>query len=148
MSFYEVPSANFSPQYLADIGDVIPAGLGMKNVQLLVVDRNDKNRVCNIGEVGEIYVRAGGLAEGYLGLELEGLTNTKFVQNWFVDPQKWAAEDEKKVQEQGRAEPWRQYYKGPRVSATSGKHRIGCLTLVPNARARIGCTALAISGGT
>lgn len=117
MSYYEVPSSNASPQYLADIGDVIPAGQGMKNVQLLVVDRNDKNRVCDVGEIGEIYVRAAGLAEGYLGLELEGLTNTKFVQNWFIDPQKWIAEDEKRVQGQSNPELWRQYYKGPRVSA-------------------------------
>ena len=37
----------------------------MKDVQLLVVDRTSleekKPRLCNVGESGEIYVRAGGL---------------------------------------------------------------------------------------
>ena len=37
----------------------------MKDVQLLVVDRTSleqgKSRLCNVGESGEIYVRAGGL---------------------------------------------------------------------------------------
>ena len=37
----------------------------MKDVQLLVVDRQSleqgKPRLCNVGESGEIYVRAGGL---------------------------------------------------------------------------------------
>ena len=39
-------------------------GKGMKNVQLLVVDRTSleqgKPRLCGIGEQGEIFVRAGG----------------------------------------------------------------------------------------
>jgi L-aminoadipate-semialdehyde dehydrogenase len=39
--------------------DVIPAGKGMFNVQLLVVNRYDPKKLCAIGEVGEIYVRAG-----------------------------------------------------------------------------------------
>jgi len=59
----------------------MPAGEGMINVQLLVVNRNDKNQLCAVGEVGEIYVRSGGLAEGYL--QLPEATQEKFVQNWF-----------------------------------------------------------------
>lgn len=114
VSFYEIPSKAENPDYLEKMGDVIPAGTGMVDVQLLVVDRNDKNRQCPIGEIGEIYVRAGGLAEGYLGVELKDLTNTKFVQNWFVDPQKWCKEDEARAAQAGKEEPWRQYYKGPR----------------------------------
>ena len=39
-------------------------GKGMKNVQLLVVDRTSleqgKPRLCGVGEQGEIFVRAGG----------------------------------------------------------------------------------------
>ena len=37
----------------------MPAGKGMLNVQLLVVNRNDRTQICGIGEIGEIYVRAG-----------------------------------------------------------------------------------------
>ena len=29
----------------------------MENVQLLVVNREDRNKLCGVGEVGEIYVR-------------------------------------------------------------------------------------------
>ena len=61
----------------------MPAGTGMINVQLLVVNRNDKNQLCAVGEVGEIYVRSGGLAEGYL--QLPESTAEKFVENWFGD---------------------------------------------------------------
>jgi L-aminoadipate-semialdehyde dehydrogenase len=47
--------------------DAIPVGTGMFNVQLLVINKYDPTKLCAVGEVGEIYVRAGGLAEGYLG---------------------------------------------------------------------------------
>lgn len=114
VSYYEIPSQSEDPAYLDGMGDVIPAGKGMLDVQLLVVDRTDKNRLCEVGEIGEIYVRAGGLAEGYLGAELKDLTNTKFVQNWFVDPEKWTKEDQEKVARAGKEEPWREFYKGPR----------------------------------
>ena len=36
----------------------------MSGVQLLIVNREDRNKICKVGEVGEIYVRAAGLAEG------------------------------------------------------------------------------------
>ena len=50
------------------MGDVIiPAGRGTKDVQLLVLDRASLEaktpRICNVGESGEIYLRAGRLAE-------------------------------------------------------------------------------------
>ncbi len=90
------------------MGDVIPAGKGMKDVQLLIVDRENRNRLCEIGEVGEIYVRAGGLAEGYLGSD--ELTKTKFVYSWFVDNANWVEADRKSA----KSEPWREFYKGPR----------------------------------
>jgi L-aminoadipate-semialdehyde dehydrogenase len=52
----------------------------MIDVQLLVVNRSDRNVPCAVGESGEIYVRSGGLAEGYLDPEA---TKEKFVTNWF-----------------------------------------------------------------
>ena len=114
VSYFEIPSRNQEPTYLDKIGDIIPAGRGMYDVQLLVVDRDDRTRLCGVGEVGEIYVRAGGLAEGYLGRDLEDLTRSKFVENWFVDPQKWIDEDQKTSEAQETRQPWREFYKGPR----------------------------------
>ncbi|KAL6705520.1 large subunit of alpha-aminoadipate reductase [Coniothyrium glycines] len=112
VSYYELPSCTEAPEFLDKIGEVIPAGRGMNNVQLLVVNREDRNKICAPGESGEIYVRAGGLAEEYLGLP--DLTATKFVENWFVDNNKWVEADAKHVQSLGAAEPWREFYKGPR----------------------------------
>lgn len=79
VSYYEIPSQTKDPKYLDKIKDTVPAGKvsrilgilfvephgmltpkctqGMKNVQLLVVNREDRNKICNVGEVGEIYVR-------------------------------------------------------------------------------------------
>ena len=114
VSYFEIPSRNQEPTYLDKIGDIIPAGRGMYDVQLLVVDRDDRTRLCGVGEVGEIFVRAGGLAEGYLGQDLEDLTRSKFVENWFVDPQKWINEDQKTVAAQEARQPWREFYRGPR----------------------------------
>ncbi|KAF2257250.1 large subunit of L-aminoadipate-semialdehyde dehydrogenase [Trematosphaeria pertusa] len=112
VSYYELPSRSEAPEFLDALGEVIPAGRGMNNVQLLVVDREDRNRICEPGQSGEIYVRAGGLAEEYLGLPDQ--TATKFVENWFVDPKRWVEEDNKKVEAQGEPEPWRQFWNGPR----------------------------------
>lgn len=112
VSYYEIPSVNEDPQYLDKMGDVIPAGTGMMDVQLLVVDREKPERQCEVGEIGEIYVRAGGLAEHYLGDEKKSAE--KFVVNWFVDPQKWVEEDKRKIEAQGKPEPWRECYYGPR----------------------------------
>ncbi|KAL9609620.1 MAG: hypothetical protein Q9167_005621 [Letrouitia subvulpina] len=103
-----------NPSFLDGMSEFIPAGKGMYDVQLLVVNQEDRSKLCSVGEVGEIYVRAGGLAEGYLGEELTELTRTKFVTNWFVDPQKWITEDKKLVERQEERQPWREYYYGPR----------------------------------
>ena len=84
----------------------MPAGTGMINVQLLVVNRNDKNQLCAVGEVGEIYVRSGGLAEGYL--QLPESTAEKFVENWFGAG---VARDDS-IAHSG--EPWAPYWKGVR----------------------------------
>jgi L-aminoadipate-semialdehyde dehydrogenase len=82
VSYFYIPSVREDPTFLATQKDVIPAGVGMQDVQLLVVNRVDRNIPCAVGEVGEIYVRSGGLAEGYLDKEA---TEAKFVQNWFAD---------------------------------------------------------------
>jgi len=112
VSYFEIPSKSADSVYLeTKIGNVIPAGKGMKDVQILVVDRQNKNRICDIGEIGEIYVRAAGLAEGYLGSD--ELTKQKFIDSWFVDNSKWVEED-KKVAKSLTEEPWREFYKGPR----------------------------------
>ncbi|KAH8601045.1 L-aminoadipate-semialdehyde dehydrogenase large subunit [Bisporella sp. PMI_857] len=112
VSYFEIPSKSKEPSYLEEkLGNVIPAGKGMKDVQILVVDRENRDRICEVGEIGEIYVRAAGLAEGYLGSD--ELTKTKFVDSWFVDNSKWVEQD-KKLAKSLSEEPWREFYKGPR----------------------------------
>ena len=106
VSFFEVKSRSEDPSFLKSLKDVMPAGKGMFNVQLLVVNRNDRTQICGIGEVGEIYVRAGGLAEGYRGLP--DLNKEKFINNWFVEPHHWDSLDV------SHNEPWRKYWFGPR----------------------------------
>lgn len=101
--------------------DVIPAGRGMKNVQLLVVDRasleQGKPRLCGFAEQGEIFVRAGGLAEGYLGSDdlNDDLNKKKFIPNFFLkDPDVWQKAEQKSLNSASQKEPWRQFWKGPR----------------------------------
>lgn len=81
VSYFAIPSISSDPTFLAAQKDIMPAGEGMIDVQLLVVNRNDKAVPCAVGEVGEIYVRSGGLAEGYSDQEA---TTEKFVANWFA----------------------------------------------------------------
>ncbi|KAM0073628.1 large subunit of alpha-aminoadipate reductase [Fusarium odoratissimum] len=113
VSYLEVPSAQEDPTALDSLGDSIPAGWGMKGVQVLVVDREDHTKISPIGVVGEIYIRAAGLAEN----------KEKFIDNWFVDNKKWVEAD--KANDKG--EPWRKYYKGPRdrlyVTGDLGEYR-------------------------
>ena len=101
--------------------DVIPAGRGMKNVQLLVVDRasleQGKPRLCGVAEQGEIFVRAGGLAEGYLGSDdlSDDLNKKKFIPNFFLkDPDVWRKGEQKSLDSASQKEPWRKFWKGPR----------------------------------
>lgn len=79
VSFFRVPLRTENAGFLAAAKDTIPAGRGMENVQLCVVNRASRTP-CGVGEVGEIYVRAGGLARGYRGLP--ELNAEKFVVNW------------------------------------------------------------------
>lgn len=106
VSYFEVQSRSKDAKFLKKAKDVMPAGKGMLNVQLLIVNRYDSAQVCGIGEIGEIYVRAGGLAEGYRGLP--DLNKEKFVNNWFVDKDHW------KYLDVDKKEPWRKYWFGPR----------------------------------
>jgi len=113
VSFFEIPNRAQHPNFLDQMKDVIPAGRGMYNVQLIVVSQADRTKQCSIDEVGEIYVRAGGLAEGYLGDV--NMNQKKFIPNWFVDPKTWVDQHEQKMASNGgKSEPWREFYKGPR----------------------------------
>lgn len=82
VSYFEIPSVAEKPTFLATQKDVMPAGQGMIDVQLLVVNRNERTATCAVGEVGEIYVRSGGLSEGYLGPP--EVTAEKFVSNFLA----------------------------------------------------------------
>ncbi|GBB90665.1 hypothetical protein RclHR1_01770013 [Rhizophagus clarus] len=104
VSYFTIPPHSSFPSFLSSQKDVIPAGKGMQNVQLLVVNRQKKNILCGVGEIGEIYVRAGGLAECYL--RLEDITKEKFLYSWFGDIQN-------KNESEG-IEEWRAYWKGKR----------------------------------
>ncbi|KAF7289871.1 Alpha-aminoadipate reductase Lys1p [Mycena indigotica] len=81
VSYFAIPPVSEDPTFLATQKDIMPAGSGMTDVQLLVVNRNDRTVPCAVGEVGEIYVRSGGLAEGYLDTTASA---EKFVDNWFA----------------------------------------------------------------
>jgi L-aminoadipate-semialdehyde dehydrogenase len=80
VSYFAIPPISEDSTFLATQKDIMPAGQGMIDVQLLVVNRNDRTIPCAVGEVGEIYVRSGGLAEGYLD---QAASSEKFVANWF-----------------------------------------------------------------
>lgn len=82
VSYFEIPAVRDKPTFLATQKDVMPAGQGMIDVQLLVVNRNERTATCAVGEVGEIYVRSGGLSEGYLGPP--EVTAEKFVGNFLA----------------------------------------------------------------
>ncbi|KAK9458860.1 uncharacterized protein V1516DRAFT_642958 [Lipomyces oligophaga] len=104
VSYFEVPSNSKNPTFMQSQKDVIVAGKGMFDVQLVVVNRYNRELTCGVGEVGEIYVRAGGLAEGYL--RLPDLTKEKFVKSWFVPDGTW--------KNFKKDEPWSKYWFGPR----------------------------------
>lgn len=115
VSFFEIPSKATAPDFVDQLPDIIPVGQGMRNVQLLVVDRDDRNKICGIGEQGELFIRAAGLSEGYLESDekTKELNKAKFISNWFVDPTKWVQEYEQRNASKPQ-EPWRKLFKGPR----------------------------------
>ena len=67
------------PNNMGEVKDILPAGVGMKDVQLLVLSHS--GLPCGVGELGEIYVRSPHLARGYLGLPEP--TAEKFLQSPF-----------------------------------------------------------------
>ena len=110
VSYFAIPPVSEDPTFLATQKDIMPAGTGMIDVQLLVVNRNDRNVPCAVGEIGEIYVRSGGLAEGYSDTEA---TSQKFVMNWFsADKITWPDTILHPVK--GLAGPEARYWKGVR----------------------------------
>ena len=110
VSYMEIPCVADDPTFLSTQKDVMPAGSGMIDVQLLVVNRHDKSILCGVGEVGEIYVRSGGLAEGYSDLDA---TAQKFVQNWF-SAASTPRQDVMLHPKEGLALPAARYWKGIR----------------------------------
>lgn len=80
VSYFAIPPVSVDNTFMSSQKDIMPAGQGMIDVQLLVVNRADRNVPCAVGEIGEIYVRSGGLSEGYLDPDA---TKEKFVNNWF-----------------------------------------------------------------
>ncbi|KAF0374315.1 L-aminoadipate-semialdehyde dehydrogenase [Gigaspora margarita] len=106
VSYFLIPSLSSTPTFLESQKDIMPAGKGMQNVQLLVVNRRNKNLLCGVGEIGELYVRAGGLAEGYL--RLDEVTNEKFLKNWFNEGLEMLQDDVDDIQE------WKRFWKGKR----------------------------------
>ncbi|KAK4052215.1 putative NRPS-like protein biosynthetic cluster [Microbotryomycetes sp. JL221] len=106
VSYFPIPPLSVDSTFLKTRKDIMPAGSGMINVQLLVVNRNDKNQICAVGEVGEIYVRSGGLAEGYL--QLPESTAEKFVDNWF------AKDVERNDTIAASQHPWKSFWHGVR----------------------------------
>jgi len=110
VSYMEIPCVADDPTFLSTQKDMMPAGSGMIDVQLLVVNRHEKSVLCGVGEVGEIYVRSGGLAEGYSDSDA---TAQKFVQNWFGASSS-PRQDTMLHPKEGLAPPAARYWKGIR----------------------------------
>ncbi|PRP80975.1 aminoadipate-semialdehyde dehydrogenase [Planoprotostelium fungivorum] len=75
VTYYVVPPN----EILAGMKEILPVGVGMKDVQFLIL--NDGSRV-GVGEVGEIYMRSAHLARGYKGLD--EVNRQKFIVNPFT----------------------------------------------------------------
>ncbi|KAL1749408.1 hypothetical protein FB107DRAFT_280838, partial [Schizophyllum commune] len=117
VSYFAIPPVAQDPTFLATQKDIMPVGSGMIDVQLLVVNRHDKNMPCAIREVGEIYVRSGGLAEGYLDADASA---EKFINNWFAanaQPPK----DTIRHPKDGLPGPESRYWKGARPDVPLGR---------------------------
>ncbi|KAI3629459.1 hypothetical protein MIR68_012474 [Amoeboaphelidium protococcarum] len=82
VSYFVIPprSQPGNQEFLDSEQDVMPVGVGMNGVQLVLLNPN--GQVCKIDEVGEIYVRSLGLAEGYLELPQDNAK--KFIFNPFT----------------------------------------------------------------
>jgi L-2-aminoadipate reductase len=122
VSYFPILNKAMYPEFLEELPDIMPVGKGMRDVQLLVVNPDDRTKLCGVGEVGELFIRAGGLSGGYLGDDERSrtLNESKFLANWFVDPEKWRKKDleeaAKKYEKEPlwKKQPWAKYYQGPR----------------------------------
>ncbi len=75
VGYYEIPDD--LPCDRIESTRSVPLGHGIKDVQLLVLDKN--SRLAGIGELGELFVRSPHLAEGYIGDERR--TEEVFISN-------------------------------------------------------------------
>jgi hypothetical protein len=100
-----VPSKAQNPAFLDQLPDMIPIGQGMVGVHLLVINRDDRTSNA-LWEQGELYLRAGGLAEGYLGNDEKTaeLNRSKFIPR-FANPWGVYPEEQLKLTSKGR-EPY------------------------------------------
>jgi amino acid adenylation domain-containing protein len=82
VSFLRVPASMYDETSAGHRAkEVLSLGKGMKDVQLLVMNR--RNKLAGIGETGEIYMRSPHLAIGYM--DDPQLTQDKFLKSWFTD---------------------------------------------------------------
>jgi amino acid adenylation domain-containing protein len=82
VSFLRVPASMYDETSAGHRAkEVLSLGKGMKDVQLLVMNR--RNKLAGIGETGEIYMRSPHLAIGYM--DDPKLTQDKFLKSWFTD---------------------------------------------------------------
>ena len=82
VGYFEIANDSIAAQVKAL--KAVPLGRGIKDVQLLVLNRG--SQVAGVGELGEVYVRSPHLAEGYVGDET--LTGERFVTNPFTNDPK------------------------------------------------------------
>ncbi len=79
---YHVVDAEAGPGGGERAKQVLPCGMGMEDVQLLVLNR--RRQLAGVGELGEIHVRSPHLAAGYL--DDPELTAARFLANPFAAP--------------------------------------------------------------
>jgi amino acid adenylation domain-containing protein len=77
VGYYEIPLDSAWKD--TEANRPIPLGRGIKDVQLLLLNKTGK--LAGVGELGELYVRSPHLAESYVGDE--ALTNERFLGNPF-----------------------------------------------------------------
>jgi amino acid adenylation domain-containing protein len=82
VGYFQIPGQ--IPVYGTDANRAVPLGRGIKNVQLLLL--NKRRQLAGIAELGELYVRSPHLATGYIGDEKR--TQEMFVINPFTNDAK------------------------------------------------------------
>jgi amino acid adenylation domain-containing protein len=82
VGYFQIPDE--IPVYGTDANRAVPLGRGIKDVQLLLL--NKSGQLAGIGELGELYVRSPHLAAGYIGDEKR--TQEMFIINPFTNDPK------------------------------------------------------------